>query len=343
MEVSRHDRVCIAVPVYNGAKTLAKTLRSLVNQDYKNFEIFICDNSSTDGTDKIIAEYKQEFPELIRHIVNPVVLNGEANWLYMLSNLPAAADYIALYHADDIYEPTIVSEQVAMLKITNAGAAFTVANLIDENDRNINRQMRFTPFLPKDLDIKDVYGFEEIYISILKHHNYIKTPSALFPFNTLKKQVPLFKKEFKSSADLDLWFRIAKTDGIVIINKPLLNYRISYTQGTQIINRGRTVLADFFSVMDHHMLESISSHKHAKYYEARRAMDKILCSYYLMREDCDDVSIQLLRSAIHLKHLPYMLKITAGYKHYFFGLLQFVILQIGAAKLFNRFFRFLDR
>jgi len=337
MEVSKHDKVCIAVPVYNGAKTLSTTLQSLVDQDYKNFEIFICDNSSTDGTDKIIAEYEQKYPQLISHIVNPVVLNGEANWLYMLSNLPGGANYIALFHADDIYEPTIISEQVAVLKATGAGAAFTVANLIDERGNNINRQMKFTPFLPADFEIKDVYGFDEIYISILKHHNYIKTPSAFFPFETLTKQVPLFKKEFKSSADLDLWLRIAKTNGISIINKPLLRYRISATQGSQVLSKGRTHLADFFTVMDSHLTENLRRHENAKWYEAMRAMNYIICSYHLIRLNNSLEALQMLKQALNAKHTRYIFKINGGYKQYAFGWLMYLVLKLKFERFFNRY------
>ncbi len=336
MEVSKHDMVLIAVPVYNGEKTLAKTLRSLVDQDYKNFKIFICDNSSTDGTDKIIAEYEQEFPELISHIVNPVVLNGEANWLYMLSNLPIGADYVSLFHADDIYEPTIVSEQVAVLRATGAGAAFTVANLIDEHDRNINRQMKFTSFLPEDLEIKEVYGFEELYISILKHHNYVKTPSAMFPRETLIKHVPLFKKKFKSSADLDLWLRIAKTEGISIINKPLLRYRISATQGSQILSKKRTHLSDFFTVMDSHLTENLKQHENIKWYEAMRAMDYIICSYNLIRQGNSNEAMQMLKKALNISHAPNILKSKRGYKQYIFGWAMYLVIKFKLERFFNR-------
>ena len=49
--------VSIGLPVFNGEKTLADALNSLLNQDYKNIEIIISDNGSTDGTHDICKEY----------------------------------------------------------------------------------------------------------------------------------------------------------------------------------------------------------------------------------------------------------------------------------------------
>ena len=50
-------RVSLGIPVYNGEKYLALALDSLVQQDYKDFEIIISDNASTDGTSEIYRAY----------------------------------------------------------------------------------------------------------------------------------------------------------------------------------------------------------------------------------------------------------------------------------------------
>ncbi len=336
------DRVCIAVPVYNANKTLAETLDSLVNQDYKNFEIFICDNNSNDGTSTIIANYEEKYPELIRHIVNPIILDGEANWTFLLNNLPDNFRFLALFHADDVYNKSIISKQVERLQVTGAGAAFAVANLIDENGININTKMKYAPTLPKDLVEKDAYAFEDIYISILKNHNFIKTPSVLFDKNALDNLDVMFKKEFKSSADLDLWFRIAKNNKVVIIDEPLINYRISSSQGTKIINKGRTKLADFFSVMDAHLSNEFKDNKNVKWYEARRAMDLILCAYHLVRINEINEANKNLKIALKIKNIFYMCKINAGIKHFSFGILLYMVLQLGLKNIFNRYFVFLQ-
>jgi glycosyltransferase involved in cell wall biosynthesis len=43
-------RVSLALPVFNGEKFIAEAIRSILSQEYENFELIITDNASTDGT-----------------------------------------------------------------------------------------------------------------------------------------------------------------------------------------------------------------------------------------------------------------------------------------------------
>ena len=51
------DKISIIVPVYNSEKYIEKCLKSLLNQTYKNIEILIVENNSTDSTANICHEY----------------------------------------------------------------------------------------------------------------------------------------------------------------------------------------------------------------------------------------------------------------------------------------------
>jgi len=53
----RPPKVSIGLPVYNGDKYLPNALRCLMGQDYEDFELIICDNASTDGTEAICREF----------------------------------------------------------------------------------------------------------------------------------------------------------------------------------------------------------------------------------------------------------------------------------------------
>ena len=57
----------IIVCCFNSEKYIAKTLDSLLNQTYKNFEVVIIDDGSKDNTHKIILQYKEKFRSLIYH------------------------------------------------------------------------------------------------------------------------------------------------------------------------------------------------------------------------------------------------------------------------------------
>jgi glycosyltransferase involved in cell wall biosynthesis len=332
-----NKNVCIAIPVYNSCETISKTLNSIVCQDYQNIKVFICDNNSNDGTDKIISKFQNDFPDLITYLFNPLVLDGEANWIFLLNNLPDTFDYVALFHSDDVYEPSIISEQVSLLEKTNAGASFTTANLINKNDQNINDKLNHSPYLPDDLYYKYLFGFDEIYLSILKNHNFIKTPSVVFDYKKMANYLPLFRSEFNSSADLDLWLRIAKKDGIALLNKPLLNYRITPTQGSSILSKGRFKQADYFKVMDFHFKLDFINHPHLRWFEAMRAIDSIRCSYNLLRISKDKEAITMLKDALNSSNMFYMFKINGGYKHLILGCVLFLLMKIHVHKFVIRY------
>ena len=53
-------KISIVIPTYNSALTIKKTLKSIFDQTYKNFEVIIVDSYSTDGTKKIIKSFKKK-------------------------------------------------------------------------------------------------------------------------------------------------------------------------------------------------------------------------------------------------------------------------------------------
>ena len=71
--------VSICIPTYNGEKYLKECLDSCIDQTFKNYEIIICDDCSSDGTIKIIEEYSEKFPQL-KLFINDKNLGLVGNW-----------------------------------------------------------------------------------------------------------------------------------------------------------------------------------------------------------------------------------------------------------------------
>ena len=59
-------KVSIIVPVYNVEKYLEKCLDSLVSQTFKNYEIIVVNDGSTDNSQEIINKYKLKYPNLFK-------------------------------------------------------------------------------------------------------------------------------------------------------------------------------------------------------------------------------------------------------------------------------------
>ena len=56
-EEKLQPEISIILPVFNGAKTLSNTLKSLINQTYNNYELIICNDGSTDNSEEIINSF----------------------------------------------------------------------------------------------------------------------------------------------------------------------------------------------------------------------------------------------------------------------------------------------
>ena len=97
------------MPVYNCEKYVRDAILSVVNQTYKNWELIICDDCSTDSSLKIISE-------LAKNDQRIKVLKNENNSGTAVSRNKcleiARGDYIGFLDSDDMYDPTFIEKQL---------------------------------------------------------------------------------------------------------------------------------------------------------------------------------------------------------------------------------------
>lgn len=105
-------KVSVILPIYNGEKTLARTLDSLVNQTFQDFELIACIDGSKDNCNNILKEYESKFKK-ITVLINEVNLGlgPTMNRLVAHSN----GEYIAVAEQDDVYYPDRLKKQVEVL------------------------------------------------------------------------------------------------------------------------------------------------------------------------------------------------------------------------------------
>ena len=98
--------VSVILPVLNGASTIEKSIESVRNQTYTDFELLIVDNGSTDGTIDMCERYtKMDSRIQLLHSKKRGVVAGRKTGLDV-----AKGEYIAFIDADDLYEPEMLSE-----------------------------------------------------------------------------------------------------------------------------------------------------------------------------------------------------------------------------------------
>lgn len=112
MEVS--PKVSVVMPVYNREKYIRESIDSVLNQSYKDFELIIVDDGSTDNSIQLIQQYYDSRIKLIIHENNAGVAAAR-NTGYLHSK----GEYIVIADSDDINHPDKLLEQVNMLDINS--------------------------------------------------------------------------------------------------------------------------------------------------------------------------------------------------------------------------------
>src|SRR5579884_1902962 len=127
--------VSIAMPVYNGARHLAQTLDSILAQTYRDFELVISDNASTDETPAIVARYAAADPR-IRAVRQETNLGASRN--FRIVTELCRGRYIKHAAHDDTLAPTYLERCVAALEADPAAVlAYPLSVHVDENGRRL--------------------------------------------------------------------------------------------------------------------------------------------------------------------------------------------------------------
>jgi glycosyltransferase involved in cell wall biosynthesis len=209
-------KVSILIPVYNGADFLEEAINSALNQDYKNIEIIVINDGSTDGgkTKKIIEKYEKSI------IAVNLEINGGVGRALNKGIEVARGIYISWLSADDTYERNKIRKQINFIdKKTICFTDYKIINYLSEEigEVNIEKFLRNVTYINKN-----PYG--------ALYSGLVNGISLLIPRKILQQHP--FNEKLKTTQDYDCWFRIFRMAKIKYLNLPLVNYRIHQNQGS---------------------------------------------------------------------------------------------------------------
>jgi len=108
-----YGKISVIMGIYNCSSTLSQAIHSIINQTYKNWELIMCDDGSTDNTYEIANYYSIKYPRKI------IIIRNETNkrLAYSLNHCLKYAKgyYIARMDADDISLPSRFEKQISYL------------------------------------------------------------------------------------------------------------------------------------------------------------------------------------------------------------------------------------
>jgi glycosyltransferase involved in cell wall biosynthesis len=124
-------KVSILIPVYNREKIIIETLNSAISQTYKNIEIIVVDNKSTDRTFEIIKEFAKPYPN-IKVYQNEENIGPVRNWRKCLEY--ATGEYAKFLWSDDLIDPTFIEKTLPFLvENEDVGFVFTGTEIFNDD------------------------------------------------------------------------------------------------------------------------------------------------------------------------------------------------------------------
>ena len=242
--------VSVIIPAYNSENFIAKALKSVLNQSFRNLEVILIDDASTDSTVRIARSFRDRRLRIIKNEQNRGVSYGRN-----LGIKQAKGKWIALLDSDDWYAPQRLEKLIAAGKTANADAIADDLWLIGEGGKH------WSTLLTESFEI------EQAPIALIDAVTFVK--SDRLPAINAKRNwslgyiKPLIKREFllrnqiwydeelKVGEDFTLYLECLKKQAqFYIIEEPYYYYRtrevsLSTRKPTQYLSESCAITKSF--------------------------------------------------------------------------------------------------
>ena len=230
--------VSIIVTSYNYDKYISETLNSLINQTYKNIEIIVMDDGSSDNSINIIKNYQKQDPR-IKLITHPNNENKGLAFSVKTAIENASGEYIAFCESDDYFKLDHVEKKIKYI------------NKYPDADIIINKPMMFG-------DSEKIKKLQQGFSTLFYQLEKIKRPKVYFyemeytwtfpTFSTVMVRKKCFSScDFNpnptSAIDIWLWKQITTTYKVGFVNEFLTYWRI---HTDSLANTGEQVLDSYW-------------------------------------------------------------------------------------------------
>jgi glycosyltransferase involved in cell wall biosynthesis len=227
--VERLPAISVCIPTYNGAKYIAQTIESILNQTFTDFEIIVSDDGSSDNTLEIVGSFND--PRIVR-IDRLSKVGAEANWNNAVAT--ASASLVKLVCQDDLLYPQCLEVEVqTMNKSENQDVSFCfhLRDFVTPNSRKLSARRVGYSNLQK-------YSKTEILTKVVRSGgNPIGEPMAVTMRKLSLNSAGKFRGDYV--IDLDMWSKLSDQGNALFIEQHLSAFRISKTSWTANLRKSQ--------------------------------------------------------------------------------------------------------
>lgn len=201
--------VSVITPVFNSEKYISKTIESVMNQTYKNIQLVLVDDQSSDSSADIIKEYQTRFDNIVYYL-QPTNLGAGAARNKALEL--AEGQYVAFLDSDDMWDAEKVEKQISLMMAKNTPFSYTAIEMVDDSDTVIKSK--------RSLSEKCTYKY-------LLHNTIIATSSVIVDRKVLGDfRMPLRR----GGQDYATWLMLLRDNVVAYgINEAYTKYRVGHS------------------------------------------------------------------------------------------------------------------
>jgi len=287
--------ISVAIPLYNKQNSISSTLQCVLQQSFKDFEIIVIDDGSTDNSILKVKEFEDKRIRLIQK------KNGGVSSARNRAIEEAKYNYIAFLDADDYWEPSYLEEQAKLIHDFPMaymwGCAWGVLN--NSNKQKVNHS------LPE--------GFRGLITDFweIKRTTNIFCASAVVIKKDAFSVTGNFDERICYAEDLDMWYRIILNFPVVFYNNTLAYYTMDSENRAMNKNRPLSAILPYY-------IEKYKDDR-AGNISFRRFIDRfslaVLYPYYLKNKK--DKDVKRILDQIDFSCQPFSKRLQFRFPHLF--------------------------
>lgn len=283
--------VSIIIPIYNGSNYMREAIDSALAQTYKNIEIIVVNDGSTDSTEQIAKSYGDK----IRYYKKE---NGGVATALNLAIKKSKGEYISWLSHDDMYYSDKIEKQIK--KLSKLNKKERINTIVYSNYALINEESEIT----SKQSFEKIHNKEKLNYPaypILK--GLIHGCTLLIPRKCFN-EVGFFDEKLKITQDYDLWFKMFPKYKLLFMPNLFVKSRWHREQGSKKIDKSTEEVDELWI----RMIEGLSDEEKI---EISESMEKFYIDSYSM------IKLNKLSKKTQ-EYLWVKIKSYVGLKRYFF-------------------------
>jgi glycosyltransferase involved in cell wall biosynthesis len=199
-------KVSVIIPAHNAARFVTETIESVLHQTYRDLEVIVVDDGSTDETVQVLRAFKDR-------IVLRSQPNGGVARARNAGARIATGEWLAFLDADDLWLPEKLERQ---LELADAGTAWIYSDRFNFGSLGDGPEIQS--------EITTMHE-GDVFTALLAEGNFISS-STVIVRKEIFDRVGGYCENLRGTEDWDLWIRVSERNSIRFCPRPLLRYRI---------------------------------------------------------------------------------------------------------------------